>query len=119
MKIEQRIETASIKNEDKTSLFGKTFKVIGLGTNLADFDFGVVYAFTRLTKTGAHNPVYIGHAESMADLPKLKIWDDAGEMGVTHIHYAQEANLVKRRETSAELVMKYTPPLNIGAGLFE
>ena len=74
-----------------------------------------LYIFAGLNSTQtAWTAFYIGHTESLAArLPTHEHWQEAVQLGATHVHARSEPQEVTRKAIERILIQNYQPRLNV------
>ena len=73
-----------------------------------------LYIFAGLNPQGQWYPLYIGKAESLAErIPTHERWQEAGQLGATHVHARVEQQKAKRAIQEKQLIQNYQPRLNV------
>jgi excinuclease UvrABC nuclease subunit len=76
-------------------------------------DVGGIYIFTGLNQQGRWRAFYIGQAQSLKDrIPDHERWDEAVQLGATHVHARAVSQEATRDTVEAELIAAYQPALN-------
>lgn len=95
----------------RVSWLNHTFSVHSLGTNWASV--GGIYIFCGLDNDNRWVPQYIGQTSSFKErLSNHERWDQAVELGSTHIHARTIKNTVNRTLIESELIEAFQPKLN-------
>lgn len=81
-------------------------------------EVGGLYVFARRETDYSGNSLwralYVGQTHNFADrLPTHPRWQEAQQLGATHVHARTEENAVRRVEVEAALIFSLQPPLNV------
>lgn len=72
-----------------------------------------LYIFAGTNPAGEWYPLYIGQAESLAErIPTHERWQEARQLGATHVHALVVRDKAQRCAAEAELIRAYQPRLN-------
>ena len=72
-----------------------------------------LYVFARQDPEG-WIALYIGEAESFhTRLPTHERWQEAQQLGATHVHVKTEPEAAERQALEEQLIQLYQPPLNV------
>lgn len=72
-----------------------------------------IYIFCGVNNRNEWFPIYIGQATSFAErLSGHERWQEAVELGASHIHAMAEDNQQSRGRIEAELIREFQPSLN-------
>ena len=83
-------------------------------TNTTWNDVPGLYIFTGLNQDNLWVPLYVGQAGSFADrLPGHERWEEARQLGATHVHARVERLAANRDTAEALLIEHYQPVLNV------
>jgi excinuclease UvrABC nuclease subunit len=73
-----------------------------------------IYIFCGINAQNQWAPLYIGQAESFAArLPTHERWQEATQLGATHVHAIVVPQANTRQALEAQLIQAYQPRLNI------
>ncbi len=76
-------------------------------------EVGGVYIFAGLNAQGLWRPHYIGKAESFSNrLPGHERWEEAVQLGATHVHAMVVQEEATRAAIERELISAWRPSLN-------
>lgn len=71
-----------------------------------------VYVFARQTQAG-YFALYVGETSSFSDrFASHEHWNQAVQLGMTHVHTREVANRTERLRLERQLVNALSPPLN-------
>ena len=72
-----------------------------------------VYIFCGITPKNQWKAYYIGQTESFLErLPNHERWDEAAQLGATHVHALVVEQAASLGMIESELIQSYRPPLN-------
>ena len=90
---------------------GYTFDIYDVNTSWNDV--GGVYIFAGVALNGKWNAYYIGICDSLKNrCPNHERWDEAAQLGATHIHAMVVPLETNRQSIEKELIQWAAPQLN-------
>jgi excinuclease UvrABC nuclease subunit len=96
---------------DKVTWDGTEFSVLKHNANWKDT--GGIYIFCGVNKKNEWTPLYIGQTDSFLNrLPSHDRWNDARNLGATHVHAKAVSQQASRDKLEADLIQSFQPSLN-------
>lgn len=76
-------------------------------------DVAGIYIFCGITPQNQWKPYYIGQADSFLNrIPNHERWDEAVQLGATHVHAMVVSEAVNRDAIEQALIRSFQPVLN-------